>query len=219
MKTVGTINIIENFISNDTCKFLIRSYSNSFNETPNKGIYGGPSTSIDHAWDVRPGNAFPPYQIDPYKNICSDLITNISWSMSRVMSEQYKKDLDMRTFFFSKMVEGAALNEHYDNYENSGREFNPYGTNPKVMEKIGFESDYSSLLYLNNEYEGGEIEFPQYDLKLKPKPGTFIFFKGDMDAFHKVNEVISGERYNLVSFFWGRDYRKKYFEELANLND
>ena len=136
--------------------------------------------------------------------------------MSRTISEKYLKPLDMRTFFFSKMTPGAKLNEHYDNYDNDGSEFYFYGSDPKIIKKIGFESDYSGLLYLNDSYEGGEIEFMQYNLKLKPKPGTLIFFKGDMDAFHKVNEVKSGERYNFVTFYWSTEYRKKYFKEIEN---
>lgn len=63
---------------------------------------------------------------------------------------------------------------------------------------------YSALLYLNNDYDGGEIIF--YDkeggqTEYKPNPGTLIYFKGDENYPHSVNKVISGERANIILFF------------------
>ena len=216
VKTFGSINIIEDYISKDTCDFLINIYNDSFTETPNKGILGGPSQGLDYAWTVGPGSPFPPYSANKNKNIASDLITNITNSMGRSISNFYSEPVDLRTIFLSKMITGAKLQEHYDNYEPGGKEFYAHGTDAETIDRIGFESDWSALLYLNDEYQGGEIEFPQYDLKLKPKPGTFVFFKGDMDALHFVNEVTGGNRINLITFYWRTEYRKQYFEALAS---
>jgi hypothetical protein len=62
---------------------------------------------------------------------------------------------------------------------------------------------YSALLYLTDDYEGGEILF--YDDNIptsyKPELGTLIYFKGDENYPHSVNEVISGERANIILFF------------------
>jgi hypothetical protein len=63
---------------------------------------------------------------------------------------------------------------------------------------------YSALLYLNNDYDGGEILF--YDKEggptvYKPNPGTLIYFKGDENYPHSVNKVIKGERANIILFF------------------
>ena len=216
MQKNTSIHIVENFISKSTCDFLIKTYKEEFKELPNKNFWGGPSIGLEKGWEVKPGNAFPKYENDDQKNIAADLITNICWSISRELSEQFLDPVDMRTFFFSKMTTGAMLNEHYDNYDNDGAEFYFYGSDPEIIKKIGFQSDYSALLYLNNSYDGGEIEFMQHGIKIKPSPGTLIFFKGDMNAFHKVNEVTNGERYNFVTFYWSTEYRKKYFKELKS---
>jgi hypothetical protein len=61
---------------------------------------------------------------------------------------------------------------------------------------------FSSLIYLNNDYDGGEIWFPQYNgFSIKPEPGMLVTFKGDEKTLHGVKMVTSGTRYT-VSIFW-----------------
>jgi predicted 2-oxoglutarate/Fe(II)-dependent dioxygenase YbiX len=63
---------------------------------------------------------------------------------------------------------------------------------------------YSALLYLNNDYEGGEILFYHEEggqTAYKPDPGALIYFKGDKQYPHSVNEVTGGERANIILFF------------------
>jgi hypothetical protein len=61
--------------------------------------------------------------------------------------------------------------------------------------------EYAALTYLNDDYEGGEIYFPDYDLEIKPLPGELIFFPGTQHYMHGVREVLSGNRYALMTFF------------------
>lgn len=60
---------------------------------------------------------------------------------------------------------------------------------------------YSSVLYLNTVNDGGELEFPSFDLKIKPVAGDLVFFlsKG-ADMFHKVN-ITNEERYTIPMWF------------------
>lgn len=50
------------------------------------------------------------------------------------------------------------------------------------------------LMYLNDNYEGGEIYFPGLDLKYRPAAGDVLLFKGNI--LHEVFPVKSGTRYN-----------------------
>lgn len=61
--------------------------------------------------------------------------------------------------------------------------------------------EYAALTYLNDDYEGGQIYFPDLDLEIKPSPGELIFFPGTQHYVHGVREVISGNRYALMTFF------------------
>jgi predicted 2-oxoglutarate/Fe(II)-dependent dioxygenase YbiX len=64
------------------------------------------------------------------------------------------------------------------------------------------------VIYLNDDYEGGELIFPHRDVKIKPKAGTFIGFPGNRHYMHGVNEVIGSDRYTFS--VWAR------FEEAYN---
>ena len=52
-----------------------------------------------------------------------------------------------------------------------------------LNQSVGFKTgaghpsrDLSSVLYYNDNYEGGEIYFPEHNLLIKPEPGMFICF-------------------------------------------
>jgi hypothetical protein len=61
--------------------------------------------------------------------------------------------------------------------------------------------DIGSLFYLNDDYDGGELYFPNQGIQIKPKPGAAYFFPGDMNYIHGVTEVKNGIRYT-CPFFW-----------------
>ena len=56
-------------------------------------------------------------------------------------------------------------------------------------------------IYLNDNYEGGEIKFATHDLSFKPNVGEFIVFPGNMHYPHEVTKVLSGVRYTLPIWF------------------
>lgn len=61
--------------------------------------------------------------------------------------------------------------------------------------------DLAGLFYLNDDYEGGELYFPNQGIQFKPKRGAAYFFPGDMNYIHGVTEIKSGIRYT-CPFFW-----------------
>lgn len=61
--------------------------------------------------------------------------------------------------------------------------------------------DIASLFYFNDDYEGGELYFPQHGIEFKPKRGSAYFFPGDRYYAHGVRPIKSGNRYT-SPFFW-----------------
>ena len=84
---------------------------------------------------------------------------------------------------------------HYKGH-NDGEHFN-YET--RQWEKI-MDRDVSFLFYLNDQYGGGELEFYDLGLTIKPKKGMMIAFPSYKDFAHKVHPVTWGHRYTLVSW-------------------
>jgi predicted 2-oxoglutarate/Fe(II)-dependent dioxygenase YbiX len=59
----------------------------------------------------------------------------------------------------------------------------------------------SLVFYLNDDYEGGEIEFPNQGISLKPKAGSIIIFPSISPYYHDPKPVIKGTKY-LIPVFW-----------------
>lgn len=71
--------------------------------------------------------------------------------------------------------------------------------------------DYGCVLYLNDDFEGGEVYFPLHDLQPKITPGMLAFFPGDLEHLHGVKPVRDGVRYTL-SCFLTHDASKKEWD-------
>jgi hypothetical protein len=69
--------------------------------------------------------------------------------------------------------------------------------------------DIAGLFYLNNDYEGGELYFPNQGIQFKPKAGGAYFFPGDMNYVHGVTEINSGIRYVIPFFFTILSHKEK----------
>jgi len=53
----------------------------------------------------------------------------------------------------------------------------------------------STLYYPNDDYEGGEIEFPRFNLSIKPKKDEVIVFPASYAYDHLVLPITNGTRY------------------------
>lgn len=59
----------------------------------------------------------------------------------------------------------------------------------------------SMSFYLNDDYSGGEIDFPRFGLKIKPKANQMIMFPSNYVYNHTVHPVIDGTRYAVVAWW------------------
>ncbi len=64
----------------------------------------------------------------------------------------------------------------------------------------GIDRDFSVLLYLNEGFEGGGLEFPNFGLRLTPKAGMLVAFPADHRYVHAALPISEGERFVLVSW-------------------
>ena len=62
-------------------------------------------------------------------------------------------------------------------------------------------SPLASIIYLNDDYEGGELYFLDHGLSIKPKKGDLIYFPGTYNFAHEVKAVISGTRYTVPLWY------------------
>ena len=79
-----------------------------------------------------------------------------------------------------------------------------YGVNQHFMnhvdDHITFHRRMSIVYYMNDDYEGGEINFPRFNLSIKPKAHDLLVFPSAYVYNHSVSPVTSGTRYAVVSW-------------------
>lgn len=81
-------------------------------------------------------------------------------------------------------------------------------SNPVKKQKIRFHC-YTFLFYLNDDFEGGEISYPEYKVDYKPSAGDLIIHT--TDVIHGVKKIKSGMRYRcqgLITDDFYVDYNK-----------
>jgi hypothetical protein len=90
-----------------------------------------------------------------------------------------------------RMQPGVDLKSHTDNH-----------TDPSI--------EYAAILYINDDYNDGELFFKNLDIKLRPKPKTLLIFPGNEKYEHGVKPVSDGPiRYVLVGFIKEADHYEK----------
>lgn len=119
-----------------------------------------------------------------------DFLHQIFKKIAIKLSFHYKKQMELKSMFHSIMTPGALNPLHWDNYVENG------------------EDDISALLYLNKEFKGGDLYFPDQDIRITPEPGMLVFFEGKEDYHHTVEIVTEGNREALVGFYWPTSKRR-----------
>ncbi len=184
MKTVGDkLFILEDFLFPETCEFLIKEFSKDLKNIGKPGIFGGPGGDENkNANTTSSLNKISGKTDDPEYNVAIDFFTSICTNIEKTASLVFKKDLVLRSYFYSHMKTGGKNSLHTDNYSED------------------YANDFSAILYLSDSYNGGLINFPKLETKLRPKPGTLLTFIGNEELEHEVQEVIDGDRVNIICF-------------------
>jgi predicted 2-oxoglutarate/Fe(II)-dependent dioxygenase YbiX len=77
------------------------------------------------------------------------------------------------------------------------------------------DRDLSVVYFLNDDYSGGELFFPEIDLVIKPEAGMLVCFPSDHHYVHGVRPVTHGHRYTIVN--WMRVKNTPTMEEINQL--
>lgn len=74
------------------------------------------------------------------------------------------------------------------------------GTHFKIHADHGpaYVTTISVVAYLNENYEGGELYFPRFNLTIKPKTGDVVVFPSTYIYEHASQDMISGTKYSIV---------------------
>lgn len=94
--------------------------------------------------------------------------------------QQKFEDFDYSKTHIARFSEGTGMHEHFDSSK---------------------PNDIATLIYINDNYSGGEIYFPEYDISIKPEAGDLLTFPDNPMFVHGVRPITSGIRYTTPRWF------------------
>jgi|688.fasta_scaffold152150_2 hypothetical protein len=90
------------------------------------------------------------------------------------------------------------LNVDYNNLDNIRKSGDNFPFN--------WTGHLATLVYINDDYGGGELYFPERNIYIKPKPRMLIMFPGNNNYLHGVSENTITTRFNLSLFIKFKDF-------------
>lgn len=166
--------VIDYFESIDTGKW------NDWFATGTNGVRHGYSKSVGF------DDSFNSFQLSLISNEIKNAIESATY---HYMSNVQVKPVKIPHFFdIKKYTDGADMGMHADSEDESDK------VHPII----------SAVLYLNDNYSGGELEFIRQNLKIKPEAGSLIMFPSFPPYYHRPAPVTSGVKY-MVPFFLYED--------------
>ncbi len=223
------VRIIENFITKEECDWIINSANSTNlwahdNKTPDQFKNQEEFENYYYSWANRVVNLNTLYtQKKPeHKELLSKTLP-----IQKLMKEQIVDFFKMDFPIYSESWEVVRWGKPYFNYQqphidyidldfdlNKIEEYDlPESSkkylldNPHLVDLYQRKfagKNFTSMLYLNEDFEGGELYFPQYnDFEIRPKPGLLVIFSGTLKHLHGIREITSGMRY-VHTTFWSK---------------
>ena len=169
---------IPHFITESTAESLVSYFKEEdrWGETAFNGSRGAP---------LQAGSVLPSHFGMP-----DSIFEDINAKLRHAVATVYNKDVIPTSIHAQKWEVGSSANPHSDNSDFDG--------NPTE----GFDNlKYVGILYLNSDYAGGNLYFPDHGIDIHPNAGSMYIFSGGVENIHGVTEITSGTRYSIVSFW------------------
>jgi len=188
--STDNIHIIKNFIDSDDVK-KISMFARNIKEWSNQDDtdrYDENGTCIYNAsyWNDRQCSHDILERIGP--DIYS-LINSYIEKMAQYINSAFSCRVSNRPPCIIRWFEGIEQRPHADKQLEDGSP-NPFP-----------DYDINSLFYYNDDFDGGELYYPDHDLVIKPEPGLAVLHPGDINYLHGVKMVTSGDRFTTPAFY------------------
>jgi len=127
---------------------------------------------------------------DPYAKQMKEITETLYGSLDKVFNHYVSEIYP----FAKDNIKSEEYEMHLLKYEKSGHlpAHSDQGISSRVL---------STVIYLNDNYSGGEIEFKHSQVKIKPKAGSIIFFPSNFLYVHEVYPITDGVRYSLPHWY------------------
>ena len=186
--------VIENFLSPAQCEIWQQDFSNSPSEPATVNILDSATAAMKKVRDKQ--RITEVLELGP---IATDVAKTVTLAYRDAIVPFFGAQLDT---FSAPSVLKYRPGGRYDAHSDS-----EYWDPEQCRWIKSIDRDYSLLLYVNDDYEGGALHFPNFKLKLQPKCGMLVAFPSDHRYLHAAEPLVRGERFVIVS--WAKDKKSK----------
>ena len=150
-----------------------------------------------------------PEQLRPGDTIAQDLFEGRDMDPREVVTGHLKRELEIlrlnATVKMSKLYDTMIYMDYWDIVKWDVGQSMVYHAdnvdeNRKPFDYCGWRT-HSAILYLNDNYKGGETMFRDQNVKIYPETGKLLMFPAGYDYTHGVCEVTEGKRYTIALWF------------------
>jgi hypothetical protein len=181
MKNIeNQVSVIENFISKEQAESIYKRLDKIKTKSPNNHIEC--ALGFKDEFDIKQNLEKIDFEV-----------SEIAYKVKKLIENKFDEKVVIKNCLYVNMLTGGSNPEHTD----MGSISNP--DQKKLNDE--YNRKYSGLLYLNENYEGGHLNFSKHNFKIVPKSGMLVFFHGHEQLKHEVTKVLTGERKNIVMFF------------------
>lgn len=113
-------------------------------------------------------------------------ISDVVWRIKEQVKLIAQKELIVKHYYIRQYAEESEVSEHSD--DSSGLDNQSNGT------------IYSALLYLNNNFVGGELVFTKLRIIVHPEPGRLVLFPSNREYAHKTTSLVKRGKCVLAVF-------------------
>lgn len=170
---------VPNVISSEDCELFIQFYENlpsKYKKDPRHQFFDGRTADF---FSGNNATVIKRYRVFEQKIL--QLVSKLYYKEGFIFTE---------TCALIKWKPGMYMEEHTDNYPEDP------GPNGGIMTDF---RDFSSVCYLNDDYEGGATFFPEENKICIPEKGKIVFFPSGYS--HGVSEVKKSDRYTIATWF------------------
>jgi len=79
----------------------------------------------------------------------------------------------------------------------------------EMIWKKSVDRDLSIVIFLNDNFEGGDFVFPDLKIRIRPEPGMLVCFPSNHHYMHGVEPVTKGNRYSIVCWAQVKGFKTK----------
>lgn len=79
----------------------------------------------------------------------------------------------------------------------------------ELIWKKSVDRDLSIVMFLNDDFEGGDFVFPDLKVRVRPEPGMMVCFPSNHHYRHGVEPVTKGTRYSIVCWAQVKGFQTK----------